>query len=192
MAKIKTRDLILDVSLVLLNERGESRVNSVDIAHEMNISPGNLYYHFKGKEEIVLELYAQFHARAVLAVDAILGESSGEPQEILMRVSLVSDVFQQYGFISQDIHGLSDRYPELRSQLSKLLNQLHGAILNLTTRLLDFSKVKKSDMVAEILANNVFFTLLNLRAYDQLLDRPNDYQSSVEEHLYMQLMPFIK
>jgi len=55
MAKINTRDLILDVALVLFNERGEGVVTSVDLAHEMNISPGNLYYHFKGKEEVVEE-----------------------------------------------------------------------------------------------------------------------------------------
>ena len=52
MAKMSTRDLILDVALVLLNERGESSVTSVDLANEMNISPGNLYYHFKGKEPV--------------------------------------------------------------------------------------------------------------------------------------------
>ena len=57
MAKMSTRDLILEVALVLLNERGESIVTSVDLANEMNISPGNLYYHFKGKEQVVEELY---------------------------------------------------------------------------------------------------------------------------------------
>lgn len=191
MAKIKTRDLILEIALVLLNERGESQVTSVEIAHEMNISPGNLYYHFKGKEEIVVELYAQFHAHVLLAVEKVLVESSAEPQEILLRVSLVSDVFQQYRFVSHDINGLADRYPELKSQLAKLLNKLHSALLSLTTRLLEKSKVSRVEPAAEILANNILFTLLNLKAYDQFLVRPEGYQSSVEEHLYLQLMPFI-
>lgn len=191
MAKLKTRDLILDVALVLLNEQGESQVTSVDIANEMNISPGNLYYHFKGKEEVVVELYAQFHARVILAVEQILDESGSEPREILLRVSLVSDIFQQYRFVSHDINGLADRYPELKSQLSKLLNKLYDALLALSTSLLKSSQVTKVEVAAGILANNMLFTLLNLRAYDSLLERPKGYQSSVEEHLYMQLMPFI-
>jgi len=192
MAKISTRDLILDVALVLLNERGESVVTSVDLATEMNISPGNLYYHYKGKEEIVVELYAQFHAHVLLAVEKVLGESGSEPQEILLRVSLVSDIFQQYRFVSHDMNGLADRYPELKSQLTKLLNKLHAALLNLTTRLLEQSNVSRVSTAADILANNMLFTLLNLQAYDKFLARPDDYQSSVEEHLYLQLMPFIR
>lgn len=191
MAKIKTRDLILEIALMLLNERGESQVTSVEIAHEMNISPGNLYYHFKGKEAIVVELYAQFHAHVLLAIEKVLTESSAEPQEILLRVSLVSDIFQQYRFVSHDMNGLADRYPELKSQLAKLLNKLHSALLSLATHLLQKSKVSRVETAAEILANNILFTLLNLKAYDQFLTRPEDYQSSVEEHLYLQLMPFI-
>ena len=191
MAKIKTRDLILEIALMLLNERGESQVTSVEIAHELNISPGNLYYHFKGKEAIVVELYAQFHAHVLLAIEKVLAESSAEPQEILLRVSLVSDIFQQYRFVSHDMNGLADRYPELKSQLAKLLNKLHSALLSLATHLLQKSKVSRVETAAEILANNILFTLLNLKAYDQFLTRPEDYQSSVEEHLYLQLMPFI-
>ena len=191
MAKIKTRDLILDVALVLLNERGESQVTSVDIAYEMNISPGNLYYHFKGKEEIVVELYAQFHARVILAVEQILGESGSEPREILLRISLVSDIFQQYRFVSHDMNGLADRYPELKGQLGKLLSKLHSALLALSKQLLERSDVSKVDVAAQILANNMLITLLNLKAYDKLLERSDDYQSSVEEHLYLQLMPFL-
>ena len=191
MAKIKTRDLILEVALVLLNSRGESQVTSVDIAQEMNISPGNLYYHFKGKEEIVVELYAQFHARAILAVEEILEASSGHAKEILMRVSLASDIFQQYRFIGHDVYGLADRYPEIKPQLGKLFKKLHAALKKISTRLLSHSKVKRVDFAAEIIANNMLFTMLNLKAYDALLGRDEGYESSVEEHVFMQLMPFI-
>lgn len=192
MAKIKTRDLILEIALELLNQRGESQLTSVDIAHEMNISPGNLYYHFKGKEEIVIELYAQFHARAALAVEEILGASSGDAREVLMRVSLVSDVFQQFRFIGHDLYGLADRYPEIKTQLTRLLRKLHAALKAISTQLLTQSRVKRTDVAADILANNILFTLLNLKAYDSLLGRDDAYESSIEEHIFMQLMPFIE
>jgi len=43
-----------------LKNEGESAVSSVDIASVIGISPGNLYYHYKGKDEIIVELFADF------------------------------------------------------------------------------------------------------------------------------------
>ena len=55
--------MIILVSLQLFNEVGESNLTAVDIANELDISPGNLYYHFKGKEEIIAELFKHFSSQ---------------------------------------------------------------------------------------------------------------------------------
>lgn len=54
-----TREKILDASLILFNEKGMVNVSLRQIAQELEISQGNLNYHFKLKEDIVAALYFQ-------------------------------------------------------------------------------------------------------------------------------------
>lgn len=193
MAKISTRDLILDVALVLLNERGESVVTSVDLATEMNISPGNLYYHFKGKEEVVEELYAQFHARVLLALQEITTQANGDSKETLAALCVVSDLLQQFKFISQDITGLNERYPSLRRSLAKILGLLHQSLMAIIKLVLEKSKVTNTENISRLLADNIMYTLISYGSYLPLIDPQQQLpDTSIEEHLYLHFLPFIE
>ena len=59
---MKTRDRILNCALELFNRDGEPNVTTLDIANELGISPGNLYYHFHGKEPLTMQLLERFQA----------------------------------------------------------------------------------------------------------------------------------
>lgn len=188
---MSTRELILDVALVLLNERGESIVTSVDLATEMNISPGNLYYHFKGKEQVVEELYAQFHARVLVALQQITSHAKGDTKETLAGLAVVSDILQQFKFISQDVRGLHERYPTLRASLAKLLGLLNQTLVALVKLIMDKSKIADTSDASKLLADNLMYTLLNFGGYDELLKKNETAPTSIEEHLYLHFLPFL-
>jgi len=190
MPKMRTRDLILEVALVLMNERGESAITSVDLAHEMNISPGNLYYHFKGKEEVVEELYAQFHARVLLALQEIASQARGDTLETLAGLSVISDVLQQFSFISQDLLGLRERYSSLSSSIEKLLSLLNQTLTGLVGLVMDRAKVTDSTSAATLLAGNLLYTLIHFGSYDDILG-DSAVDATIEEHLYLHFLPFL-
>lgn len=57
--KINTKKLIAEKSRRLFNEFGIYPMTTNHIAKELNISPGNLYYHFKNKEEIIRYIFEE-------------------------------------------------------------------------------------------------------------------------------------
>ncbi len=54
---MKTRDKILETAIRLFNEGGTAAMSTNHIADAVGISPGNLYYHFRHKEEIISAIY---------------------------------------------------------------------------------------------------------------------------------------
>ncbi len=55
-----TRSRILETCRTLFNERGPAEVTTAEIAQTVGISEGNLHYHFRRKQEIVLALFDEF------------------------------------------------------------------------------------------------------------------------------------
>lgn len=51
------RERIIEETRALMNEHGAASIGTTQIAEALKISPGNLYYHFKNKEEIIRILF---------------------------------------------------------------------------------------------------------------------------------------
>ena len=72
----------------LFNRLGEPHITTADIADEMNISPGNLYYHFRNKDEIIGELYAAYEAR-VLPLLAVPEDRRRDVEDLWLLLHLL-------------------------------------------------------------------------------------------------------
>jgi AcrR family transcriptional regulator len=53
----ETKSRILRTAIRLFNDKGSQQITTNHIAQEMGISPGNLYYHYQNKEEIIREIF---------------------------------------------------------------------------------------------------------------------------------------
>ena len=107
---MKTRDRILHTSLLLFNEEGEPNTTTVDIANEMDISPGNLYYHFKGKDVIIAELFSQYEQ----GLGEILNAPLDQPLSVEDNWFYLYVVFEEmynYRFLYRNLSDLLLRYP---------------------------------------------------------------------------------
>ena len=84
----QTRQRILDASLMMFNAQGEPNVTTNHIADELEISPGNLYYHFRNKDDIIEQLFAVYEQRMDAALVAPSGRLPGL-EDVWLQLHLV-------------------------------------------------------------------------------------------------------
>ena len=65
---LKTRDKILEATITAFNEQGYSNVSMQKLAENMGLSPGNLTYHFRKKEDLMIALYDLFREEMSLVI----------------------------------------------------------------------------------------------------------------------------
>lgn len=113
------RERILERSLQLMNDEGAEAANTTRIAAELGISPGNLYYHFKNREEIVRVLFDGLEAefRAVLVEDVRPPISPARFAAFYLRSF---DLAWRYRFFFGDLLGLLRRDDELAARYRAL------------------------------------------------------------------------
>lgn len=107
-----TKSRILDTALDLFNEQGTAPVTTNHIAEALSMSPGNLYYHYRNKAEIVRGLFARITA-AWAANYAIPADALPDLAMVERMVVGNFAIQARYRFFFRDLTLLLNADPEL-------------------------------------------------------------------------------
>lgn len=105
-----TRTRILVASLTLFNENGVPHTTTNEIADNVDISPGNLHYHFRKKSDLVEALLAEFQADA----RRVLQPPQSEPaslDDFWVFLHFLLELKTAYRFLLRDMDSLLTEYP---------------------------------------------------------------------------------
>jgi AcrR family transcriptional regulator len=122
MAPRQTRERILEASLAMFNAQGEPNVTTNHIADELAISPGNLYYHFRNKEDIVEQVFMRYEARmdeALLVPEGRLPDL----EDVWMQLHLVFECMWNYRFLYRDLVDILSRNRKLKAHFARILDR---------------------------------------------------------------------
>ncbi|MCW5635407.1 MAG: TetR/AcrR family transcriptional regulator [Rubrivivax sp.] len=127
----RTAERILEVTLALFNRFGEPNVSTTLISAEMNISPGNLYYHYPAKDQLVNGLFARYER----ALAEILASADGieNVEDAWLFVHLLFELIWSYRFLYRDLNDLLSRNRHLETHFQTVLQKKTQAM----TALLD-------------------------------------------------------
>jgi AcrR family transcriptional regulator len=113
LASQNTIERIVDVAVELFNEHGTAAVSTNRIASAAGISPGNLYYHFRNKEEIILAAYQ----RALRTYDEVWDQAAAvqpSPETISRLLEGTFDAQWRFRFLQRELAALVQRDEVMR------------------------------------------------------------------------------
>ncbi len=118
--KIDTKTKICESAKKLFNEQETLSITTNHIAKEAGISPGNLYYHFKNKEEIILYIYQNLSKEfeSLNSFEAIL-LSKNPIQTMNENFEYYGKMFYEYRFLLRDAMVLMALYPSFKEAFKK-------------------------------------------------------------------------
>ncbi|WP_144820630.1 TetR/AcrR family transcriptional regulator [Marinobacter piscensis] len=162
---MKTRDKILLSSLELFNERGERDVTTNHIAAHLAISPGNLYYHFRNKSDIIYELFQEYEKLVGYYLD-IPEHRPLTLDDMAFYLESVFDGLWSYRFLHRDLEYLLDRDPRLRSDYRAFTDRCLMAISRIFEKLADGGIIEpQPESLRTAMSLNVWLVITNWMAY---------------------------
>jgi AcrR family transcriptional regulator len=123
--RIKTRERIVQTSLELFNLQGERSISTNHIAAHMEISPGNLYYHFPNKQAIIAELFREYETLAEGFLQLPQGRTLAvaDKRDYLLAIL---DGMWRYRFLHRDLEHLLGMDPELATRYRRFSRRSLG------------------------------------------------------------------
>ena len=178
---MKTRDRIIHVSLELFNREGEPNVTTVDIANELDISPGNLYYHFKGKEELVRELFERFYEQFNVILRAPV-QNPLRMEDNWFYLVVVFEHMHAYRFLYGNISLILQRYEQIQRPFRRLIHMKQDAARAICLQLRKAGIMEIDDGSVDMLARSIALTSTDWFNFDRLLgDRPGQDEDLIHD-----------
>jgi AcrR family transcriptional regulator len=150
----RTRERILETALVLFNRLGEPNVTTADIATEMGISPGNLYYHFRNKDQIIAELFAAFERRLEPFLVEPEGRTAGV-EDLWFLLHLLFEAILEYRFLFRDLDEIVSRNGKLASRFTRIMGRGVRTVIELCRGMVATGAMQASKREIAALAENV-------------------------------------
>ena len=120
---MSTKQKILDTALSLFNQKGATDITTNHLASALSMSPGNLYYHFSNKEEIIRALFNAYDDASKI----LFALPQDEVLSIFNLERLIEGNFElqwEYRFLFRYLMTLLRRDSELNA--SYLIHRNHG------------------------------------------------------------------
>jgi AcrR family transcriptional regulator len=175
--KADTRQRILIASLELFNQHGESHTSLNEIADEVDISPGNLHYHFRRKAMLVEALVDEFQVDAKGILRPPAADEVSVDNFWYFLHSLV-ECTATYRFLFRDLEALTQQYPKVGRVMGHFAR---GVLASFRLWLHELDRrgwLQLSDDDVQVVGRNLAVIALFSERFDVLVDKARSADES--------------
>src|SRR3954464_8555635 len=122
----RTAERILEVTLELFNRFGEPNVSTTLISAELGISPGNLYYHYPAKDELINSLFDRYERALTELLRA--ADEVGNVEDAWLFMHMLFELIWQYRFLYRDLNDLLSKNRRLETHFQWVLKNKTRAV----------------------------------------------------------------
>ena len=166
----RTRERILETALALFNRLGEPHVTTGDIADELNISPGNLYYHFRNKDDIIGELYAALEAK-IAPLTAVPADRTANADDLWLLFHLLFERMWEYRFFYRDLDEITSRNRKIAQRFADFTRRGEKTVIELCDELVEAGAMRATEREIAALAQNVLMVATYWMSWQRISGR---------------------
>ena len=160
----RTAERILEVTLELFNRYGEPNVSTTLISAELGISPGNLYYHYPAKDELINSLYDRYER----ALDELLQAADGvrNVEDAWLFFHMLFELIWKYRFLYRDLNDLVSTNRRLETRFQFVLKNKTQAVHRLLDGLAGGGAIGIARSEAETISTAIVVVLTYWLSYE--------------------------
>lgn len=166
----KTRERILETAAGLFCEHGVDGLSALDIATALGMSPGHLYYHFKGKEQIIAALLERHLNELSQIMEA--SREAKDLRSVWTHVHILLEEIHDARFLYWSLHALTVQNETLATKLRKLMFDLRHSLRQMLEALTRTGTLPHKEGLIAVLAEQSLLGLL-FRLNQQALESPS-------------------
>ena len=194
----RTAERILEVTLALFNRFGEPNVSTTLISAELSISPGNLYYHYPAKEELINSLFDRYER----ALNELLNASDGvrDVEDAWFFMHTLFELIWQYRFLYRDLNDLLSKNRRLETHFQSVLKNKTRAVKALLDGMSRTGAVAIDSREVDATATGMVVVLTYWLSYEYVRDprkalEPENAQAALmrgAQHVLNLLAPYLE
>jgi len=194
----RTAERILEVTLALFNRFGEPNVSTTLISAELNISPGNLYYHYPAKDELINSLFDRFER----ALTALLNASDDvrDVEDAWFFMHSLFELIWEYRFLYRDLNDLLSKNRRLETHVQSVLKNKTRSIRAMLDGMSRAGSISMDMREAEPTATSMVVVLTYWLSFEYVRDprkalEPESAQAALlrgAHHVLNLLVPYLE